>query len=740
MKKAEKYSIQKLFEIFSIFLPGASLLILLDTWFSMSWPYAGILGMLLFFLFAVYWSEENKLRLTFWGVMILGNIIVSIALYKSKHLLPKYFFMAELEVVCIISAVLCYLSRHRLWLKTILFLLLFLGQLYFCVEKIALPKWSVCMSLLFFLTYFTELGEITSFFSIQKNKSNIFSLFPFFLVCIFILYSLPVKDTPIKWELLKHATEAVAEKVNSLLHTIEYFFSDKDTTYSMSFTGYDPNGKLGGSIQISDSLQLSVEGRETKSPLYLAGSYFTEYTGQKWMEQSEKTVYTEPGYIQNYEEFMEALSKFGYTASDIQEMTRRHSMEIHYNGLFTDSLFLPPFTRHFLFPKGTTASKEKGYALLLDNPEGEGFSYRVFYTEIDYANTKLIELLRQQSSVYQEESNQMEKELFIYDVCLRLPAALPERIRELADKITDEIENDYDKLKAIEAYLNTLTYTTVPDPIPEGQDFLDFFLFESKKGYCTYFASAMAILARCEGIPTRYVEGFMTAKTCSQNGLLELTGRDAHAWTEAYIDQVGWIPFEPTPGYQEQRNKAWELPKNQENSSVSTEESIILREQKKLFQKYIRKPQVTEPLENITNMLWSFVKFLSILGLIILFILCSVAVRRRLWYRSYISKKPYEQILSLMQQILLLGALFSMPIENGETLSEYSNRVHWRLDIEKDSFAELCELFQSIRFGGKTVTDKDVKRFTDYQEALTLQYKKHCKALQRIWYWCILEK
>ena len=101
----------------------------------------------------------------------------------------------------------------------------------------------------------------------------------------------------------------------------------------------------------------------------------------------------------------------------------------------------------------------------------------------------------------------------------------------------------------------------IRDRCPEGQDFTDFFLFDSQTGYCTYFATAMAVLGRCCGIPTRYAEGFVTTGTRRTEGnQVMITSDNAHAWAEGYIPNIGWVPFEPTPRYYEAANTAWNLP------------------------------------------------------------------------------------------------------------------------------------------------------------------------------------
>ncbi|GAW92178.1 transglutaminase TgpA family protein [Calderihabitans maritimus] len=131
---------------------------------------------------------------------------------------------------------------------------------------------------------------------------------------------------------------------------------------------------------------------------------------------------------------------------------------------------------------------------------------------------------------------------------LQLPPGIPERVIELARQITAGLDNPYDRVQAIVAYLkNNFGYSTrVPAP-PEGEDFVDHFLFELKRGYCVHFASALAVLSRAVGIPARWVKGFTPGVL--YQGEYRVTTANAHTWVEIYFAGIGWIPFEPTPGY-----------------------------------------------------------------------------------------------------------------------------------------------------------------------------------------------
>lgn len=129
---------------------------------------------------------------------------------------------------------------------------------------------------------------------------------------------------------------------------------------------------------------------------------------------------------------------------------------------------------------------------------------------------------------------------------LQLPDNLPSRVRSLAFEITAGQPTPYDQAAALEAYLRRFPYTLdVPAP-PLGRDVVDFFLFDLQEGYCDYYATSMAVLARSVGIPARLVIGYSRGFYEEGNQRFVVRENHAHAWVEIYFPDIGWIEFEPT--------------------------------------------------------------------------------------------------------------------------------------------------------------------------------------------------
>lgn len=137
-----------------------------------------------------------------------------------------------------------------------------------------------------------------------------------------------------------------------------------------------------------------------------------------------------------------------------------------------------------------------------------------------------------------------------------LPQKIPVRIRQLAEEITKGTDNVFDQAKKIEAYFNRpeFSYDQKNVAIPkENQDYVDQFLFETKRGYCDNFSSSMVVMLRSLGIPSRWVKGYTEGEwigsTDGNADEYQITNNNAHSWVEVYFPDVGWVSFEPTKGY-----------------------------------------------------------------------------------------------------------------------------------------------------------------------------------------------
>lgn len=130
---------------------------------------------------------------------------------------------------------------------------------------------------------------------------------------------------------------------------------------------------------------------------------------------------------------------------------------------------------------------------------------------------------------------------------LRLPPDLPPRIAELARTWTAKASHPAQLAQIIQNRLRTEYRYDLASPSGAAQNPLDHFLFESRRGHCEFYSTAMAILLRTLQVPTRNVTGFIGGTYNKFGGYYAVRQGDAHSWVEVYIDGSGWTRFDPTP-------------------------------------------------------------------------------------------------------------------------------------------------------------------------------------------------
>ncbi len=129
----------------------------------------------------------------------------------------------------------------------------------------------------------------------------------------------------------------------------------------------------------------------------------------------------------------------------------------------------------------------------------------------------------------------------------QLPDGITQRTADLAQSLTTGTTNEYDYAAAVEKYLRTnYLYQERINLPPFDRDVTDYFLFQSKQGYCEYFSTAMVTLLRLNNVPAREVVGYLPGGRAEDGRLISLENQ-AHAWVEVWFPQYGWITFDPTP-------------------------------------------------------------------------------------------------------------------------------------------------------------------------------------------------
>ncbi|WP_049628017.1 DUF4129 domain-containing transglutaminase family protein [Bacillus sp. JFL15] len=312
----------------------------------------------------------------------------------------------------------------------------------------------------------------------------------------------------------------------------------KEVPAAESKIGYGNHDEtLGGPFQQDDTPVFTWKGKERS---YFRVETKDTYTGKGWVETDQGMSYKLNG--GNVEDIW----------FDRSVQTRRYTAQVS-----IDESYL---YNHVMYPIGLSNIKPKHSIQLEMNGNTEQItpiSEQVGnirnmgrYTVTFHAPVFKLNDLRKVKVKRYREQNQFN------DRYLQLPDSVPERVRQLADRLTRDHHNMFDKAKAVEDYLGSsaFSYDTQDVAIPEhNQDYVDQFLFETKRGYCDNFSSAMAVLLRSSGIPARWVKGYTSGEykgAGDHNGqIYEVTNNNAHSWVEVYFPDQGWVTFEPTKGF-----------------------------------------------------------------------------------------------------------------------------------------------------------------------------------------------
>lgn len=328
----------------------------------------------------------------------------------------------------------------------------------------------------------------------------------------------------------------------------------------------------------------------------------------------------------------------------------------------------------------------------------------------------------------------------IYSKYIDLPDSVPKRVKALAASITRNENNDYDKVKAIEEYLSkNYKYNLSPGTVPDGVDFVDYFLFEQKEGYCTYFATAMAVLTRSIGIPSRYVEGYLIPSTKGKDVMYEVTNERAHAWVEVYFEGVGWIPFEATASFSHnlyqptytntpKANTPTPTLSSTPSSNIAPSAKNNLPNQKKKAKIFLNKDLI-----KIIITVTSIVLFIS---LIVFF---NIFKRKR--YISKILKLPKRQaVLKLYEYFLKLLSVQKADINAGETPLDHARRLDNMEMFYPHKLEEITEIFVNARYSRDEITEDELNKVLAFYEPFLKAAKSNIGIVKYTLYMYLLFK
>lgn len=170
------------------------------------------------------------------------------------------------------------------------------------------------------------------------------------------------------------------------------------------------------------------------------------------------------------------------------------------------------------------------------------------YTALSYLSTATVDQLRQVPYAASGGSGFPDPILQLYLNKDQVATDISPEVATTAQQWTAGTTNPYDAAEAIEQHLRTFTYSTQNGVVPSNEDAIVWFL-EGKKGFCTFFASTMALMMRSLGMPARIASGVSDGTFDTASHEYVVRGTNLHVWTQVYFAGYGWINFEPTQSF-----------------------------------------------------------------------------------------------------------------------------------------------------------------------------------------------
>jgi transglutaminase-like putative cysteine protease len=286
---------------------------------------------------------------------------------------------------------------------------------------------------------------------------------------------------------------------------------------------------------------------------------------------------------------------------------------------------------------------------------------------------------------------------------LPLPRSMPRRVVDLAHTATGGAASAFDKAVALEGYLrDNFTYTTHVPNVPPDQDWVDYFLFQSKQGYCDYFATAMVVMLRAEGVPARVASGFAPGDFDPDTGLSIVRENHAHSWVEAYFPRYGWITFEPSsiraipPRVEESADAAQPPPAP---SDVGADANLLTPDE--LDELLAIRDNTPPPAPRPFLFTWPGALLLVFGALLVLLTLFALVLTFA-WRRGLTSLKPYQRPYA---ELIKLGRWSgALRTRQSDTPHEVAERMRWQVPRAQGAIDELTDAYVEATYAGRPPT------------------------------------
>ncbi|HTI14414.1 MAG TPA: transglutaminase domain-containing protein [Dictyobacter sp.] len=445
--------------------------------------------------------------------------------------------------------------------------------------------------------------------------------------------------------------------------------------------------QITGSVTLPQGKVLTYRSSDNQ-PHYLEGFTYNQFDGHVWTAVSPTTFYSD--YFANDTLPVDVMNQATQISTTVSVTNPPGGTKPYIFGPAQPDRFSVPVSTASDGQGGTTTAWVK-----------QGPLTQMTYT-VDSAEPSASAQALSSVPLPEDDSAFWQSNFYIStygDLYLSIPGDLSPNSNNLAHIWTSGANNAYQALMDLQNHLSDTTnfkYSVNNPPIPANEDVVDV-LLQTHTGYCTYYATTMAIMGRELGIPTRVVNGFSIGHLVGNSQDWEVDGDDAHSWVQAYLPNYGWIDFDPTPGF------------STGNAAVVTQPTPATTPQTQpttapaVTPTIAAKPTVTPShptthanVTGTTNVasLWLYAALAVLIAAVLVFVF---AVRQR--QRRQCTSQAID-VTSLFWRFCHLAGLFGLGPQKWQTPYEYSNMLSMRFPQQSRSIQQLTNLFVRERWGG----------------------------------------
>ncbi len=494
-------------------------------------------------------------------------------------------------------------------------------------------------------------------------------------------------------------------------------------------TGFSDAVKLGSIGRLKQNNETVMRVRLDKMSernignMYWRGVALDRFDNKIWSRSRLK--YKEP-YIKGEKDFF--LVDYSSNKEDVAVQT------VYLEPLDTDVLFA--LSRPVAIQGNFQIINKDSESAITFNRNGfERLSYKIYSDRSLPSEDKL----KTDNSAYSAEEKRY----------LQLPETMDARISQLAAEVTGTSDSRYEKAKAVENYLQT-QYGYTLDLKADGDEPLADFLFNVREGHCEYFATAMAIMLRTQGVATRVVNGFQQGEYNETADVYVVKQKDAHSWVEVYFPrEKAWIPFDPTPfaGQANETNSAGIIGSFSKYLEAletfwiqyfvafdNQEQRSLFRSVKSSFSDYQSKTSawLTEMQSRLSDW-WKEVRgdkglqtsakaiafgigylLAAILGVFLLIWLYRKVIKLTVWQKilAWLKFKNETTIVEFYERMQKILA------SKGFTRASHQTPLEFAFELNMPEAVKITEKYNRVRFGEKDLSNEETKQVENWLTSL----------------------